>query len=127
MNAEIFGEYSRLNKTRAGRVAIKEYISAIEVGQSHDQAELIANHSICYAGHNIDHTGWVRIRVASIDHNEIDGVRLSLTIERDDDDWIVLADNEDTDMKFESCTDAWESISQRWHHDWNLKLAKNVR
>ena len=69
--------------------------------------------------------GGASFRFASIDDNEIDGVRVSLKIDRDDDGlWAVYTDDyAHTGPRFRSPEDAYDSITPRWGHGWNLELA----
>lgn len=124
MHAEIYGRFEHLGDTDAGREAVAVYIDAIERGECEAEAEGVANNVLQRAGYNVNAHGGASYRVASIDHNEVDGARVSLKIDRDErGHFVTTADDEDTEMRFPTAADAYDAITQRWGSGWNLSLA----
>lgn len=124
MQAEIYSNFAHLNSTDAGREAVAEYLEALEGGKTETEAGIIGSNVLQRSGFNVNAKGGASFRVASIDHNEIRGERVSLTIDCDDKGFFVAtADGEDTEARFATATAAYNSISTRWGNGWGLQLA----
>lgn len=124
MQAQIHDRFESLNNTDAGRAAIDEYVAAVSSGKTHEQAEIVASNVLQRAGYNVNAAGGASFRVASIDHNEEPDTRVSLVINYDDRGYYVETDDgEDTEARFGSADEAFDSIDQRWGNGWGLELA----
>lgn len=124
MNAEIYDQFAHLNDADAGREACAEYVSAIERGASAVEAEISASNVLQRAGHNVNARGGASFRVASIDHNEAPGERVSLRVESDERGFFVsTSDDEEDGSRYASASDAYASIPARWGNGWGLALA----
>jgi hypothetical protein len=124
MQAEIYGRFEHLADTDAGALAVEEYLSSIERGESAIEADTVASNVLQRAGFGVNAAGGVSVRVASIDHNEQPGARVSLVIDHDERGYFVAtSDGEDTGPRFASADEAFASIGTRWGAGWGLRLA----
>ena len=63
--------------------------------------------------------------IATINHNEIAGVRVGLRIAHDDDGYYIETDSgEDTGPRFATPEQAEESIFGRWGNGWGLEYVE---
>lgn len=125
MQAEIFDRFADLASTEAGQAAADEYIAAVMLGKCDIEAQTMASNVLQRAGYNVNAAGGASFRVASIDHNDEPGVRVSLTLDVDSRGHFVAADGEDTGPRFATAADAFESIWPRWGNGapWGLVYA----
>lgn len=125
MYAEICNGNESLNKSEAGKAACAEYVGAILAGTNLADAEIRGSNVLQRAGYNVNATGGVSFRLATIDHNDEPGARVSLLLARDAAGFYVeTGDGEDTEARFASADAAYNSISQRWGNGWGLTLAE---
>lgn len=124
MQAEIYDRFEHLNDTPAGAESRAEWVAAILAGKSAAEADVIASNVLQRAGLNVNARGGASFRVASIDHNEAPGARVSLRVESDERGFFVsTSDDEDDGARFPAAADAYASISARWGNGWGLNLA----
>ena len=124
MQAEIYGRFSHLNDTDAGREACELYVETDEAGKAEVEAEIVASNVLQRAGYGVNQAGGASFRVAQIDHNEEAGQHVSLVIDSDERGFFVAtADGEDTEARFATASAAYASIGHRWGQGWNLQLA----
>jgi hypothetical protein len=124
MQAEIYDRFSHLAATEAGQEAVAAYVDAIETGKSQAEAEVIGSNVLERAGFGVNRAGGASFRVAHIDHNEQEGVRVSLVVDSDDNGFFVATtDGDDTGPRFPTALAAYDSIWSRWGQGWDLQFA----